>query len=120
MQLVIIIQKIILQLLSPDNKTSKTKPSSTATKIHISESKMSINSTTTGVQQRSSARSSTASFIGGGGVTTAPYSGSAFYSCDVPPLHRRSFLGPGDMGNLAMADSQDNIAQLIPRFVLYI
>ncbi|KPM12086.1 hypothetical protein QR98_0106670 [Sarcoptes scabiei] len=53
-----------------------------------------------------STRSSTASYCGGG-----PF-GFTIYG-DVPPLHRKSFLS----GNLQNADSMDNVAQLIPRFV---
>lgn len=52
-----------------------------------------------------SARSSTASYCAGM---------LGIYG-DVPPLHRKSFLSTG--GNMPNADSLDNVAQLIPRFV---
>lgn len=54
-----------------------------------------------------SARSSTASYC--------PALGGTVYSGDVPPLHRRSFLGPDGTRIVQPADSNDNIAQLIPR-----
>lgn len=54
-----------------------------------------------------SARSSTASYC--------PPLGGTVYSGDVPPLHRRSFLGPDGTRIVQPADSNDNIAQLIPR-----
>lgn len=57
-----------------------------------------------------SARSSTASYCGGPFGPGGPY---AIYG-DVPPLHRKSFLS----GNVPASDSMDNIALLIPRFVL--
>lgn len=44
--------------------------------------------------------------------STASYCGMIGLYGDVPPLHRKSFLGPG---NIANADSLDNVAQLIPR-----
>ena len=69
------------------------------------------NTTTTHMSRLHSARSSTASYAN----VFASGGGSGFYG-DVPPLHRRSFLGPGT-SNLPLSDSQDNIAQLIPRLV---
>ena len=58
-----------------------------------------------------SARSSTTSYCGvqyGVGTNTFHIYG------DVPPLHRRSFLS----GNPQASDSMDNVAQLIPRYIL--
>lgn len=54
-----------------------------------------------------SARSSTASYC--------PALGGTVFAGDVPPLHRRSFLGPDGTRIVQPADSNDNIAQLIPR-----
>lgn len=55
-----------------------------------------------------SARSSTASYC--------PALGGTVFAGDVPPLHRRSFLGPDGTRIVQPADSNDNIAQLIPRW----